>query len=240
MTETQTAPNPADDPKILALVKKSMDGVIEGKISLSDLISTVTGDGALPVVDKKPPVPKALTDDQLEAIKRLPEVYGKIVVTADRALKPAEQRALVEERKVVDTVLTVLKTRKEESLREVFANHCDNVLTDEEKAEARTDSKGHYAVKQDLPVEGTGQKIQRSVSGGKPRLDISHIEALHEEGHIDRATYLKITKKPDVPRVMDESGLHRAIQKDPRLFFLLASAAEPTTPTTTIKVVKDS
>jgi hypothetical protein len=40
--------------------------------------------------------------------------------------------------------------------------------------------------------------------------------------------------------VLDEDGLHKAIQKDPALFFLLGSVAEPTTPTTTIRVDPDN
>lgn len=230
----------AEDAKSLALVRDGIAKVQKGSISLSDLMAAVVGEGSTEVASKKPPVPKALTDVEQAAIKRLPEVFASVVVTADRALTKKEAAALVEERAIVDTLLAVLKKRKEESLREVFANHLDNLLSDEEKAQARLDAKGHFAVKQEAPVDGTGQKIQRSVSGGKPRLDIAHIEDLHREGKIDRKTYLAITRKPDNPRVLDEAGLHAAIQKNPALFFLMASVAQPTTPITTIKVVKDS
>lgn len=247
-TKTSQDPQPgeaavadlAKDTKALALVRDGIAKVKAGTISLSDLMGTVVGEGATEVASKKPPVPKALTEAEQKAIERLPKVYGSVIVTADRALTKKEAAALVEERAVVDTVLNVLKKRKEESLREVFANHLDNLLSKDEKQAARKDAKGHYAVKQEAPVDGTGQKIQRSVSGGKPRLDIAHIEDLYEQGKIDRKTYLAITRKPDNPRVLDEAGLHAAIQKNPALFFLMASVAQPTTPITTIKVVKDS
>jgi hypothetical protein len=248
MTETQTAPEAAERepfsdlaerPEIKALVTQGMTQVTTGKMTLADLFQAIAAKPDPAVPDKKPPVPLPLNEKQKEALKRLPDVFGKVIVTADRALTKAERAALVEERQVIDTLLAPLKARKEESIREVLANDLDNHLTDEQKAEARRDTRGHYAVKQEIAAEGTGLKVQRSVAGGKPTLTIRHIEALHVEGKIDRPTYLAITKKPDLPRVMDEDGLHKAIQKDPRLFFLLGSVAEPTTPTTTIKVVND-
>lgn len=244
MTSTQESPvtdiaSLGEDPKVAGLVKAGMAEVAKGKISLADLFQSVIAKPDTTVPDKKPPVPPALTEEQKEALKRLPEVYGKVVVTADRSLTAKERAALVEERQTIDTLLAPLKKRKDESIREVLSNDFDNMLSDEEQESARVDAKGHFAVKQEQPVEGTGLKVQRIVSGGKPNLTIEHVEALHAEGKIDRKTYLAITKKPDLPRVLDESGLHQAIQKDPRLFFLLGSVAEPTTPTTSIKVVAD-
>lgn len=236
---TETTLPASEDPKTLELVRQGMEQVVKGKMDLSDLFQTVVAKEDPKVPDLKPPVPPKLTEAQKDALKRLPDVYGKTVVTAVRKLAPAQKAALVEEREVIDEVLGVLEKRKSESIREVLANHMDQILTDEEKEGARHDKKGHVALKHEDPVEGTGKKIQRSVSGGKPRLTIEHVEALHREGLVDRKTYLALTKKPDLPRVLDEEGLHKAIQKDPALFFLLGSRAEPTVPTTTIKVVDD-
>lgn len=254
MTDTATTSpeqtNPvealAEHPQTAALVKMGISEVMKGKISLADLFQRVAERPAPEVPDKKPPVPQKLSAEVLDAIKRLPDVFGKTVVTADRALTKEEAKAIVEERSVIDKVMTALKKRKEESIREVLANHADHVLEKglSEKAvkTIRKDAKGHYAPwdTQDIPVEGTDLKIQRFSTGGKPNLTIEHIEMLHAEGKIDRKTYLKITKKPDLPRVLDETGMHEAIQKDPKLFFLLASRAEPTLPSTTVKVVKNS
>lgn len=248
MTE-QTQPsefNPGDTPETAALVKTGIAEVIKGKVSLADLFQRVVHKPQPAVPDKKPPVPQKLSADVLDAIKRLPDVYGKTVVTADRALTKEEAKAIVEERTVIDKVMTALKRRKDESIREVLANHADHVLikgmTEDEIASLRKDKNGHFAPwdTQDIPVEGTDLKIQRFASGGKPNLTIESVELLHAAGKIDRKTYLAITKKPDLPRVLDEAGLHAAIQKDPRLFFLLASVAEPTLPTTTVKVCKNT
>lgn len=240
-TETAEQTDLAKDPEATALVKVGVLQILQGKMTLSDLIDAVVHPTPK-TVEKKPPVPQSLTPEVIEAIQRLPEVFGKTVVTADRALTNAELKAIVEERATIDKVLTPLTKRKDESIREVLANHMDHKAERDENREERTDAKGHYAPweTQNLPVEGTDLKVQRFATGGKPKLTIAQIEALHAEGKIDRPTYLAITKKPEQPRVLDEDGLHKAIQKDPALFFLLASVAEPTTPTTTVKVVKNS
>jgi hypothetical protein len=242
----QTEENPFEgqpdfiEPETREMVRTGIQLVAKGKTTLSDLFQSITRIPDPEVPDKKPPVPKPLTEAQTKALERLPDVFGKVVVTADRSLTKTEIKTLVEERTLIDTLLTPLETRKKESIREVLSNHLDHLVTEEQAEAARVDAKGHYAVTQNLSVEGTGKKVQRSVSGGKPVLTIEQIEDLHARGRIDRKTYLAITKKPDVPRVMDEEGLHKAIQKDPALFFLLGSVAKPTLPTTTIKVVNDS
>lgn len=240
MSEQQQISPAASDPKVQALVKTGIGEVMKGKISLSDLIESVMTPEPPVVADKKPPVPAPLSEAQIDALKRLPEVYGRTTVKTDRKLTEAELVALVEERDLIDLVLAAIDKRKSESIREALANHLDHLVPEDERDSARKDKRGHLAVKQEVPVPGTGRKVQRIVSGGKPNLTIQHVEELHAEGAIDRKTYLAITRKPDLPRVLDEDGLHKAIQKDPRLFFLLGSKAEPTTPTTTIKVANDS
>lgn len=233
----------ASDPEATSLVKKGITEILKdgSKITLADLFQTVLSPKT-DVVSKKPPVPQKLSEDALEAIKRLPEVFGGTVVTADRALSKAELKAIVEEREVVDKVLKAITKRKDESIREVLANHLDHQIPEDQREGMRTDAKGHYAPwdTQNVPVDGTDLKVQRSVSGGKPSLTIEAVEDLHEQGLIDRKTYLAITKKPDLPRVLDEEGLHKAIQKNPSLFFLLATKAEAKPPVTTIKVVPNS
>lgn len=240
-TDTQ-APVVVVDQQSAALVKTGMDLVLKGKTTLSDLFYSITTPDSVPPIDKTPPVPMKLSEEVLAAIKRLPEVFGKVVVHTDRRLTAPELEAIVQERTTIDLVEKALKKRKEESIREVLANHMDHLVDNDPEHPTRMDRNGHYAPyeTQELSVDGTGMKVQRYATGGKPNLTIAHVEALHEAGQIDRPTYLAITKKPEVPRVLDEVGLHRAIQKNPSLFFLLATKAEATLPSTTVKVLKDN
>jgi hypothetical protein len=240
-TEQEDFTELARDPEATALVKKGIVEILKprAKLTLADLFQTVLSPKTS-VVSKSPPVPQKLSEDVLDAIARLPEVFGKTIVTVDRALTNKELATIVEERQVIDKVMSVLKTRKDDSIREVLANHMDAKIPEDQREGMRTDAKGHFAPweTQEVEVEGTDMKVQRYASGGKPNLTIQAVEDLHEEGLIDRPTYLTITKKPDLPRVLDEDGLHKAIQKNPGLFFLLATKAEAAPPTTTIKVQK--
>lgn len=243
---------PADqqDPQqqVQALVKAAAAQIASGKATLADVFAAIHGvnrDNEVAAVGQRtpPPVP-ALTEDQITAIKRLPEVYGQVTPTTDRALNKTEAQRIVEERKTIDEVLTVLKKRKEESIRETLANHLDHLLiastTEEERDLYGTDAKGHFQIKQEVPVEGTDQKIQKTISDPKPHLSMAKVQEAHEAGLIDRPTYLAITKKPEVPRVLDEERLVKAIKKDPGLLLLLAQFTETPSKTTTIKVVKNT
>ncbi len=241
MTETtqiRVTSDPAETEETKALVKRSMAEVVKGKVNFSDVLQRVLNFKPT-VVDKTPVRPKALTEDQKAAIQRLPEVFGQVVVAADRPLSKAEAKAIVEERGVIDTVIKVLTERKDKGIREVLANHMDHQVSEDQREGMRTDAKGHYAPweTQEFEVEGTDKKIQRFATGGKPQITYADIEQMEQDGVIDRKTYLALTRKPDTPRVLDEAGLHAAIQKDPALFFKIAQYAKPTTPTTTVKVV---
>lgn len=245
---TKTAPeidatpgSPADNPDTANLVRLGMDQVLKGKISLADLFERVSMPPTpATLVDLTPPPPPSLTQDVLKAIKRLPEVFGKVTPSKPRKLTLAEQQALVEEREVIDQVIAVLEKRKKEGIREALANHLDAVLPEEKRV--RKDRKGHWAPweTQDVPVEGTDKKLQRFSSGGKPNLTIANVEKMLADGVIDRKTYLAVTCKPESPRVLDQHKLHQAIQKNPRLLFLFASWSEASAPTTTVKVEKNT
>jgi len=222
-------------PEMRKKFSAALDALSKGGGTLDLLWEALDTADILSVTKPDISVPK-ISEEALDAIRRLPEVYGKVVPKTDRALNKTELAAIVEERQIIDTVLKVIKARKDESIRETLANHLDNVYEAPEGQRVPTDSKGHLAVKQEVEVEGAGKKVARSVSGGKPYLSIAGVEALHAEGRIDRKTYLKITKKTEVPRVLDQEGLVKAMKEDPNLGFLLAQATEHTSVTTSITV----
>ena len=89
-------------------------------------------------------------------------------------------------------------------------------------------------------MPGTGKKIIRTVSGGKPKVDAPALLAACERGDITREEYLSLTSMPECPRVFDPLKASKAIKADPSLLFKLSKAATPTRPVTAIKVVKDS
>lgn len=182
-----------------------------------------------------------LTEAHLKALKTLPEVFARVTPSEPRMLTEQEQQALVAERDTVDLLLSLLKARKDGSLREHLANHLDRLAEEEGLASEGdvTDKKGHYFVKQDVPVEGTGRKVQRIVSEPKPRIDSAALLRMHEEGDLSREEYLSLTVVPEVSRVFDEPKARKAIKKHPHLLRKIAQATTRPDPTITIKVADD-
>lgn len=223
------------------LTKIAADIAKRPETSLADiLVEAFTPDTAsnstLPSAVKAP----ELTEAHLSALSALPEVFGKINPTTPRELTAEESKALVEEREVVDLLLTLLTSRKNGTLREHLANHLDRLAEKEGLVEeqAETDSKGHYFIKQDVPVDGTDRKIQRTVSKPKPVIDSAALQQMHEDGDLTREEFLSLTSIPEVPRVFDEAKARKAIRKNPGLLVKVAQATTRKDPVIAIKIAK--
>lgn len=220
-----------------------------GNLSITDALAALAeGKGSIVKVDNKPPPVPQITEAQKLALARISNLYGSVKPDTVRLLTDDELVALVNERDTIDEIIGFLGKRKDESIREALANHFDErwraiVKQAEEEgtfvAEVGTDKKGHFTVKQEESAPGTGRKAERIVSGGKPILTIDGVEKALADGKIDRKTYLSITQKPDIPRVLDAPGLEKAVKKDPNLLFALAEFTTPTNVTTSITVKAD-
>ncbi len=239
---TESAPVITEDQK--ALAKQTVTSIVTGKVKIADVWGTLT---ATPqpgknTLSEAPPKPLPITDAQRKALRRIPEIYGAVSPEKNRMLTSEEAQRVVEERDTIDVILGLLKSRKDDSIREILANHLDHVLAAEKGDDVQglpIDKKGHYQVKQEHSVLGSGKKIQKTVSSPSPTLSMAAVEQAHEDGLLDRKTYLAITRLPEVPRVLDEDGLTKAVKKDPSLLFTLAGLTTTASPTTTIKVVDD-
>lgn len=194
----------------------------------------------------RPPVSvPQITEQHIEALKRLPEIYGKVVPKTDRALNASELATIAEERQTIDLVLKLLEARKSDSIRETLANHLDHVYFKAHPGEEPpTDKHGHVAVKgapeNEALVKGGRWKVARTVSGGKKVLTLSEVEMLKAEGKISDEVYERITREiipPTTPvRVLDEEGLVAAMKSDPGLAYTLAQAARTSDTTTSITI----
>lgn len=236
---TTSAELDSTPPEITALVSKAVEEIASGKIELSEVLarlSDLAPTPAVPVVH----VP-AITESQRQALSDLPDLYGRVVPEGRRLLSEDELVDIVTERVAIDAVLAFAKKRKDESIRETLANHADLVAEVEREGDdpLPTDAKGHYAVKQEIPVAGTGKKVQRLVSGGKPELTSALLLAAVDSGVLTREEFLSLTKMPESPRVLDSTKVGVALKRDPGLLFRLAEVAQPVAPITTIKVVDD-
>ena len=240
MTENQTVTAPAINDAVVARVLQIVDGS-KGKISFAEAVAKVLDDAvAVEKVTPKAETPVPITDEHRAALARVVEVYGKVAPHTPRLLTAAEQRDIVDERQVIDTVLTLLAKRKDTSIRETIANHLDKVAEKDGVADKDTerDAKGHYVLKQSVPVPETSAALQRIVSEPKPSISNQLLHDLWQDGTLTREEYLSLTVVPEVQRVFDEDKARKAIKKDPALLAKIAKATTARAKTTTIKVGK--
>lgn len=237
-TISTTVATPLDAEALVRQVMAQID-TGKGKVSLAEAIGSVlNGQISHTAVRVEVPVVPEITDAHREALAKIPLIYGQVTPKIPRLLTKDEQKAIVEERAAIDVVLGLLATRKDTSIREALASHLDKVAEKDGLATDTTekDSRGHYALKQDSPVEGTSVKISRSVSEPKPVISSKSIQEAHEAGLLSREDYLALTSLPEVAREFDEVKASKAIKKNKDLLFRLASATTQAAKTTTIKV----
>lgn len=206
-------------------------------------IANVLIDAFAPKTDSTAPATvkiPALTEEHREALRLLPEVYARVTPTEPRRLTQAELEALVTEREVLDLIEALVTSRKKNSLREHLANHMDRVAETKGLAAegSVTDDKGHYYVKDEEPVPGTGRKVQKIVSDPKAQVSSAKLLEMYEAGDLTREEYLALTTQPTT-RVFDETKARKAIKKNPGLLTKLAQATVRPDPTVTIKVAVD-
>ena len=231
--------------EIGTLVKQAMIQIETGKATFGEVLASVLhGEVTREEVTPTALVPIKITEEHRAALAAIVEQYGQVAPETPRLLTEAEQVALIKERDTIDTILGLLKKRKDESIREALANHLDRLAEIEaggpEAAEAKygKDKHGHYTFKQDVPVPGTDKKIQGIVGEPKPVVSSTALYEAHERGDLTREEYLAITKVPDVKRVFDEEKARAAIKKNPDLMFKIARATEVPAKTLTIKTAK--
>lgn len=211
----------------------------KGKVSFAEALADVM-EGVTQAVQAQPEAvkPLVITEEHKAALSKIADLYGKVAPAKPRLLTHEEQRQIVEERATIDTILALLKTRKDTSIRETLANHLDKVAERDNLVEPGTekDRNGHYCLKQDEPVEGTTVKISRSVSEPKPQISDALVHELWEKGVLTREEYLSVTTLPDVPRVFDPEKASKAVKKNPALLAKIHLATTVGNSTTTIKV----
>lgn len=217
------------------------------EISLDEVwaaLQKIEADAVATKTAAAPPDPGKISEAHIKALENIQKTYGVVAPDTNRALTQQELRDILTERADIDLLLGLLKKRKDEGIREALANHLDHVLKDtlspEELAHVPIDKAGHYQRGQEEVVSEVGLKVQKIISDPKPTLSAEAVQKAYEDGVIDRKTYLQITRVPDVPRVLDEGGLAKAVKADPALLFTLADYTTRPTPTTTIKVAKSS
>lgn len=204
------------------------------EISLKDLATEITSEppvhdplglgGVMPF--PKIPEPVVLTDADIEALRALPEVFGKVNITERRVLTPEENAAIFREQQVVKAVLAVMSDR-EDSLKEYVRTSFDVQAEADGIADPATsprDAAGHYVLgkkgaPERLPIPGTNKAWSREARGGSVSLSGARLEELYANGAISKEEYYAFTREV---RVFDEKKARASIAKNPRLLGLLS------------------
>lgn len=199
--------------------------------SLQDVLKALSGPQSEQRRPETPPRTIPVPGEALRALETLAEDLALTVYPATRRkLGPSEAyryssllRNIKLAEKTFDKARDAIKTS-------VF-NHLD-IEVEEAEVEAAVDAKGHYL------VTGSIGALNREIRQGAPSVEIEGLQALLDKGKITRGQYLKMTRKPDVPRVVDEEGVLAALKKDPSLLNVLGGAIVPGKTTAALTVGK--
>lgn len=206
----------------------------EGKIvSIADLVSEVAPPPSVPSAPTSLPLPAVITDVQRQALERLPEVFGSVVPTERRALTAEESAALREERDVVDDVLKMVSSRKDD-ITVTVNNHIDCLLEDEGVPDdVVVNDKGHYVAAKRVAA-GDGKVWSREVRRPASTIDPAVLRDLAEDPEVPEFTHQDYLAMTEQVRVIEENRFMLHLKKNPHLLEVVARASSTPPPTASI------
>jgi hypothetical protein len=193
--------------------------IATGSITLAEVTRAIAKpeSPALPVAVA--PLPSKITVGQQKALTHLEEVYGVVQPEEVRALTDAEVVELMEERLTLDEVEKVATARKE-SIKTAVLNHIDTVVGDGPR-----NKEGHVLTPTKVESVDHQKAFSWEVSNRGGSIDAASLKALEESGDLSHDDYLALT---DQVRVVNESKVMLALQKNPKLLDVLAKAVTGT------------
>jgi hypothetical protein len=229
VTDTAETTSTALEPVPSTVLK----GLNEGSVTYDKLVALLAPPPAPTgfVPTAKLPTPAEITPKERISLTRLMEVFGKVVPTERKALTIDEIGLLIDERQVLDDLLKLLASRKED-IRTTVLNHFD---VEAEKAgraipvdEVDEDGKivkhaternkdGFYLLPDEVVAPGRDNKFKRGVTEGSPSINLAKLAELADDPNfplLSHQDYLDMTEqvrvvRPD--RVMDK------LRKNPAL-----------------------
>lgn len=241
-TAKKTPKNPKDDEATKAL-ERVRTGLAEGKItSLAGIAAAIAPVETTRVpVDFEPGLPPQISKGEREALVKLPEVFGKVVLDVRRKLTDEEVDQLLDEREVLTTIATMAENRRG-SIKDTVYIGMDAAVAEKLAKEKGVvpplqDEEGHYLTAERLGGE-RDDEFSRELRGGTPSLTSSDLKTLvdDEDVQFTHEDWLACT----VPggRVFDENKAMVLLRKRPELVHALAKVAKPGKTTTALFVRK--
>ena len=166
----------------------------------------------------------ALTEKITLALKKLPEVFGRVQPDVARELSPGEVVSLDAEKEVLDDIVKALKTRSD-AIGVIIRHHMAEKARREGKVTEATplDAKGFPIIAapqqpQQVQVPESDRAWSLEYRQGSVSIDAAELLALYEAEEITREDYLAFTRET---RVFDETKAMRAIAKEPSRMSIL-------------------
>lgn len=212
--------------------------------TIKEVSQILATDIETPQVTDFPAVPEALsiTPEFVEALKRLPEVFGAVMPAERRALNDAEVELLFAERETLRAVLDLLNSR-DADIKSTVRHHIDVEAEQNGLATPDTtprDNAGHYLlaapqqpVRVDIP--NTNQAWSSEYREGAVSIDEALLKEMADNGEIDREDYLAFTREV---RVFDETKALKALADKPERLQILKAITKRSRATTALFVRK--
>lgn len=203
------------------------------KVTVSEVLRVAKGD-AKQIALAQTPLPKnpGLDEEAWEAVVVARDLLDhQPVPDRRRMLSEVELERLTRTYDAVQKALAGLN-RSRDQIKTTAFNHFDAVALDDGKVTTDTAfTKEGWAIiadKESAIVEGLPVKLTREVTGGKVALTVEGLHALVEDGVIEQADLLKMTRQK---RVIDEARALEWIRQNPERAAALVEATETGSPT---------
>jgi hypothetical protein len=219
-------------PAELAPVSAARKALKKARRSIADVVRAVHSASSqapqateIEVAPQAPlPVKPVVTDDVRAALAIVVDKVRSVRVPTGRAkLSAAQEQSMGEALAQTKVIAGWLDDLVQDTFRPAFFNHFDvkaetSGLVGDDTAR---DKDGFYLLNDSIKLE-SGAEVKRERRVGTVKLTADNLLDLVEQGLIDRALYLKLTKPV---RVVDEDATLSALEKDPSLALVLHKAA---------------
>lgn len=236
MSESNTPENAS----LEARTKAGIEKVNSGSVKLADLLKVLAPPPANPETKPASVLAAVIPKTTVEALERLPEVYGSVVPTERRALTTVEVSSLMDEAQTIGSIEKTMAKRKADIRTTVF-QHFDVTLEGTEgfdpDAEPR-DKDGFYVHEAKAETEpGQEYTFTREVREPAPSLSEKDLYDLIDDESVEftKEDYLAMTRQV---RILDEAAITIALRKKPELVAALAKVLKPGTKTASFNTRK--
>lgn len=212
------------------IVKAVETGAI---VKFGDLVKEIAKPAEKVGPPAKLPLPTAITEDESNALARIPEVFASVVPDEVRTLTADEVDKLLEERAIIKTVTGMLGSRLDD-IALTALNHSDAAFEagDTEGVlygaddEPLRNKDGHVIRKQKIRGEDPAIKTHFSLEArkGSPKIDLALLEKMADDPKIDTIDHQDYLAMTTQTRVFDENKAMLLLKKRPELLRAIREA----------------